>query len=114
MSATWDRFHGAVLLLVGAGPVKQRLASAFKTHLAGLDVEELPRELRTEFIALSTALTSGRAVGGMSVVDATVRKLSDAQAASYAMRLIVLYGLIAQAQPAAQRKPLRAVSSSQP
>ena len=45
MSATWDKFHGAALLLAGAGPVKQRLADAFRTHLVDLDVKDLPREL---------------------------------------------------------------------
>jgi len=115
MSAVWDRFHGAALLLAGAGPVKQRLASAFKTHLADLDAEDLPRELRGEFLALATSLTCVRAAGGrMGVVDATVRKMSDAQAASYARRLIELYGLLSQAQPAAQRgRALRAIGSSQ-
>jgi hypothetical protein len=114
MSAVWDRLHGAALLLAGAGPVKQRLASAFKTHLADLDAEDLPRELRGEFLALATSLTCVRAGGGVGVVDATVRKMSDAQAASYARRLIELYGLLSQAQPAAQRgRALRAIGSLQ-
>jgi hypothetical protein len=114
MTATWDRFHGAALLLAGAGPVKQRLADAFRTHLVDLDVKELPRELRAEFLSLSTSLTSGRAVGGSSVIDATVRKLSEMQAAAYAGRFIVLYGQLAQSRTQAQRAPaLRAINSSQ-
>jgi hypothetical protein len=114
MSATWDRFHGAALLLAGAGPVKQRLADAFRTHLVDLEIEELPRELRAEFLSVSASLTSGRAVGGMGVLDATVRKLSDAQAAAYAGRLIAMYGVVSQSQSHAQRAPtLRAINSSQ-
>jgi hypothetical protein len=114
MSATWDRFHGAALLLAGAGPVKQRLADAFRTHLVDLDVEALPRELRAEFRSLSASLTSGRAVGGSSVIDATVRKLSDAQAATYSGRFIVMYGQLAQLRAQSQRAPaLRAINSSQ-
>jgi hypothetical protein len=114
MSATWDRFHGAALLLAGAGPVKQRLADAFRTHLVELDVEELPRELRAEFRSLSALLTSGRAVGGSSVIDATVRKLSEVQAAAYSGRLIGMYGQLAQSKAHAQRAPaLRAINSSQ-
>ena len=115
MSATWDRFHGAALLLAGAGPVKQRLADAFRTHLVDLDVDALPRELRAEFRSLSASLTSGRAIGGSSVIDATVRKLSDAQAATYSGRFIVMYGQLAQSRAQAQRAPaLRAINSSQP
>ena len=115
MSATWDRFHGAALLLAGAGPVKQRLADAYRIHLADLDVEEMPRELRSEFLSLAESLTSGRAVGGLGVVDATVRKLSDTQAATYAARLVGLYGQLAHLQLHGQRAPaLRAISSSQP
>lgn len=114
MSATWDRFHGAAVLLAGAGPVKQRLANAFRTHLSDLDVEELPRELRADFLSLSASLTAGRAMGGLGIVEATVRKLSDAQAAAYAARLIAMYGQLAQSQAAAQRVPaLRAIGSSQ-
>ena len=114
MSATWDRFHGAALLLVGAGPVKQRLAEAFQKYLIDLDTDELPRELRADFLSLAESLSSGRAVGGMGVVDATVRKFSDAQAAGYAVRLITMYGSLAQAQSVAQRAPaLRAINSSQ-
>jgi len=114
MSVTWDKFHGAALLLAGAGPVKQRLADAFRTQLVDLDVKELPRELRAEFLSLSASLTSGRAVGGSSVIDATVRKLSDAQAAGYARRLITMYGVLSQSQAQAQRAPaLRAIKSSQ-
>lgn len=114
MSVTWDKLHGAALLLAGAGPVKQRLADAFRTHLVDLDVEELPRELRAEFLSLSASLTSGRAVGASSVIDATVRKLSDVQAAAYSGRFIVLYGLLAQSRAQAQRAPkLRAINSSQ-
>ena len=115
MSGTWDRFHRAALLLAGAGPVKQRLADAFRIHLLELDIEELPRELRAEFRSLLAGLTAGRAVGGLGVVDATVRKMSDSQAAAYAARLIVMYGTLAQSQPGAQRTPaLRAIRSSQP
>jgi hypothetical protein len=114
MSATWDRFHGAALLLAGAGPVKQRLAEAFRKYLVDLDIDELPRELRAEFLSLSASLTAGRAVGGLSVIDATVRKFSDAQAAAHAARLISMYGSLAQSQAQAQRAPaLRAINSSQ-
>jgi len=114
MSATWDKFHGAALLLAGAGPVKQRLADAFRTHQVDLDVKDLPRELRAEFLSLSASLTAGRAVGGSSVIDTTVRKLSEVQAAAFAGRFIVMYGQLAQSRAQAQRAPaLRAINSSQ-
>ena len=114
MTATWDRFHGAALLLAGAGPVKQRLAEAYGKYLVDVEIDELPRELRAEFLALSASLTAGRAVRGQNVVDATVRKFSDAQAAGYAARFITLYGSLARAQSHAQRAPsLRAINSSQ-
>lgn len=114
MSVTWDKFHGAALLLAGAGPVKLRLAEAFRTHLVDLEIEGLPRELRAEFMSVSASLTSRRAMGGLGVIDATVRKLSDAQAAGYARRLITMYGVLSQSQAQAQRAPaLRAINSSQ-
>jgi hypothetical protein len=84
------------------------------THLVDLEIEELPRELRAEFMSVSASLTSRRAMGGLGVIDATVRKLSDAQAAGYARRLITMYGVLSQSQAQAQRAPaLRAINSSQ-
>jgi 5'-deoxynucleotidase YfbR-like HD superfamily hydrolase len=114
MSATWDRFHGAAKLLAGAGPVKQRLADAYRKYLVDLEIDELPRELRAEFQSLAASLTARRAMGGQDAIDTTVRKFSDAQAASYAARLITIYGSLAQSQVPAQRGPaLRAINSSQ-
>ena len=110
MTTTWDLFHGAALALVGAGSVKQRLAHAYRRYLFDLDADSLPRELRTDFQWLSERLTSGRAVGGLGVVEATVRKMSDPEASRCAERIIEMFSVLTETQPhAARTHGLRAV-----
>jgi hypothetical protein len=111
MATTWDLFHQAALVLVGAGPIKQRLALAWRRHLHELDAESLPRELRGDFLALSDSLTSERAVGGLGVIEASVRKMSDSQACHCAERIVDLFGTLSESQAhSARPHGLRAVN----
>jgi hypothetical protein len=96
MTTTWDLFHGAALALVGAGTVKQRLAFAYRQFLFDLDPESLPRELRNDYQWLSEKLTSGRAVGGLGVVEATVRKMSDPDATRCAERIVEMFSVLTE------------------
>jgi hypothetical protein len=100
MATTWDLFHQAALVLVGAGPIKQRLALAWRRHLHELD-----------FLALSDSLTSERAVGGLGVIEASVRKMSDSQACRCAERIVDLFGTLSESQAhSARPHGLRAVN----
>lgn len=112
MPSIQDRFSAAALSLMRPASIKQRLLDAYLWQLAGIDVEELPRDVRAEFVALVERLHSGRAIGTMNAVEATVRKMSDREAFEYAQ---VIFGMcLAVHQPAlAQRGPmLRAVGAS--
>jgi hypothetical protein len=114
MRTPWEHLHAASLLLVGPGGVKQRLAAAYRTHLADLHPESLPRELRAELASIAQALTHERPVGGLGAIEASVRKMSDAEAASLAARVIGLFGEVSQLQSGALRAtPLRVVASGQ-
>lgn len=75
-----DRLAAAVAALCGHAPLKDRLALAWSSHLESLDPLLLPEEVRSEFILLGALLHSVRALPGDTVVRASVRKLSPAEA----------------------------------
>ena len=77
-------------------------------HLANLDTEEIPKEIREEFCSLSSCMSSVRPLRGETAVEATVRKMSDTEAGGVALRIVNMLGIIARNQTAARPK-LRAV-----
>lgn len=89
--------------LVKGIPQKQRLVTAFSNYLAEIDANELPCGVRAEFIALCAELESVQPLAGESAVQATVRKLSAADADRCAGRIVAvaaaLFGEHADAEP---------------
>ncbi len=108
MSSAWEHFFAATSMLATSGPIKHRLATAYRTHLATLDADEVPKEIRDEFCSLSNCMSSVPPLRGESAVQATVRKMSDTEADGVAMRIVNMLGIIARNQSAARPK-LRAV-----
>lgn len=108
MSSAWEHFFAAAAILASAGPIKHRLAEAYRTQLADLDEEELPKEIREEFNSLTSCLCCVRPMRGETAVQATVRKMSDQEAGGVAIRIINMLGVVAR-QQTAQRPKLRAV-----
>jgi len=92
MSSTWEQLEGAALSLVRAGSIKDRLADAFRNHLAQVDAEELPDTLRGQFRDCHDALTRERPLPGEEAVRATVRKMSNQEADEVAANVVRLYG----------------------
>jgi hypothetical protein len=110
---TWENFLNAAQLLSSSGPIKQRLCLAYSTHLAGLNVEELPRECREEFVSLGVRLSSVPPLRGETALQASIRKMSDFEAAAHALRIINLLGGIVRLQMQPRQPVLRAVNSSE-
>jgi hypothetical protein len=108
MSSAWEHFLAAAAILASAGPIKHRLAEAYRTQLADLEQDELPKEIREEFKSLCLCLSCVHPMRGETAVQATVRKMSDQEAGSLAMRIINMLGAIARQQNV-QRPKLRAV-----
>ena len=108
MSTAWEHFFAATSMLASNGPIKHRLAEAYRTHLANIDAEEIPKEIREEFCSLSTCMSSVSPLRGENAVQATVRKMSDNEAGGVAMRIVNMLGIIARNQSVARPK-LRAV-----
>ncbi len=96
MSTTWEQLEGAALSLARSGAIKDRLADAYRNHLAQVNVEELPEALRAPFRACHEALTRERPLQGEDAVRATVRKLSSGEADELACSVVRLYGALAR------------------
>jgi hypothetical protein len=86
-----QRFAEAVQALIGDGPVKQRLATAYSSHLADLTEAELPPALRREFGELQAAMNRVAPVGNETRVRASVQKMSPNDAAGHAATIVKLY-----------------------
>jgi len=94
MTTTWEKLEGAALALVRSGPIKDRLAAAYRNHLAFVSVEDLPEALREDFRACHDALTRERPLRGEDAVRATVRKMSSTEADQLACLVVRLFAAI--------------------
>ena len=92
MSQLAQHFEGAVMALVGDGPIKPRLLEAFELNLKPLDATDLPEDLRPDFEALASALTRVRPAGQETPTAASIRKLSPKEADGFALTIVQLYG----------------------
>lgn len=91
MAALWNAVDGAVRVLVGAGPVKQRLIDAWRQHLGSLQDKDVPDALRARLMTLRAAMDAAHPTGGMSAAEVSVRKMSDKDAAGHAVRVLEMY-----------------------
>ena len=91
MSTTWEQLEGAALSLARSGSIKDRLADAYRNHLALVNPDELPEPLRAEFCACQEALTRERPLRGEDAVRATVRKMSNQEADELACSVVRLF-----------------------
>jgi hypothetical protein len=95
MSTTWEQLQGAVLTLARSGTIKDRLADAYRNHLAQLNADDLPEVLRAEFRACHDTLTRERPLRGEDAVRATVRKMSNEQADEAACGVVRMFTALA-------------------
>ena len=110
MSSAWEHFFAATAILASSGPIKQRLVDAYKTHLSGIDQDELPKEIREEFSSVTSCMSCVRPLRGETAEQATVRKMSDMEAGRVATRIVNMLGVIARVQMFQRSPKLRAVN----
>ncbi len=95
MRTTWEKFQGATLSLARSGPIKERLADAFRNHLAFVAEDELPRELREQFRAVHATMTRERPlVRGEDAIRATIRKMSTDEADRVACTVVRMFSAL--------------------
>jgi hypothetical protein len=102
MNTTWEQLEGAALSLARSGPIKDRLAEAYRNHLALVNAEELPEALRQEFHACHDALTREQPLRGEDAVRATVRKMSSHEADELACSVVRLFAAMVREVACAQ------------
>lgn len=116
MSGTLQRLQHATLRLTQDGSIKERLADAFVSHLAGIDPLSLPEEARAEFRELDAAMHRESPLPRENPIQASVRKMSIPDARRYAAVVVRIFAAVACTQFAAapvHRAP-RAASKAAP
>jgi hypothetical protein len=111
MAAHWDEFHAALQVLVGTGPVKQRLVDAYRRHLVSIHGQDLPDAVRDRFATLHAAMHEAPAAGGMTAPEASVRKMSEKDAAGYAAAILEMFAVLSALDEADTAPRLRIVAS---
>ena len=95
MSTAWEKFQSATLSLARSGSIKDRLADAYRNHLADVLEEELPREIRDDFREVSCSLHRERPMlRGEDAVRATIRKMSNEEADRIACSVVRMFAAI--------------------
>ena len=104
--STWEKLQGATMSLARSGSIKDRLAEAYRAYLAELSEEELPRELREEFRAVTEALTHERPMmRGEDAVRATLRKMSNDEADRIACSVVRMFAGVPRVSVASRHAP---------
>jgi hypothetical protein len=91
MSRVYDRLESATLLLTRSGAIKERLNAAWRQHLAHIEPEEFPRELRLQFLELLATMQRERPLRGEDAVRATIRKMSNEDAERHASHIVRMF-----------------------
>ena len=91
-----DRFHAALLVLVGHGHIKQRLIKAYEDYLVEIHEDELPIPMRQPFADLRHDMHRVSPLNGEGPICASVRKMSLTEASECAGRIVALFGELAR------------------
>jgi hypothetical protein len=103
MVNAWDCFHSATLELVRSTPIKQRLISAYRRHLASLPEDQLPSEARESFDQVLRCLGGVQPLPGEDAVAASVRKMSNQDADECAALIVEIFGVMCRVHVAPNR-----------
>jgi hypothetical protein len=102
-----DLLQQATVTLSQGGALKERLAEAYAEHLIQIDSEDLPEHLRTEFDALCSAMRRERPQPRESAIRASVRKMSNEEAARHAAVVVKVFAGVARAGTAVASRRVR-------
>jgi hypothetical protein len=103
MTSVWECFHFATLELVRSAPIKQRLISAYRRHLASFPEDQLPGEVREYFGQVMRYLRCVKPLPGEDAVAASVRKMSNQEADECAALIVEIFGLMCRMNVAPSR-----------
>jgi len=98
MTTPWESFRCATLELVRSTPIKQRLVSAYRRHLAAIPEELIPGDLRESYCQMVRSLCGVQPLRGEDAVAASVRKMSNQEADDCAALIVEMFGRMSRAQ----------------
>jgi hypothetical protein len=104
MVSAWENLHFATLELVRCTPIKQRLIAAFRRHLALVQEDQLPSEVRGSFTQLMRSFSGVQPLRGEDAVLASVRKMSNQEADDCAALIVEIFGLMCRADTGSVRQ----------
>jgi hypothetical protein len=110
MSRVYDRLESATLLLARGGGIKERLDGAWRHYLSNIETDDVPRELRLQFLELSTSIQRERPMRGEDAVRATIRKMSNEEAERHAASIVRMFCRLTRQQEL--ELPMPAASSA--
>jgi len=91
MSRVYDRLESATLHFARSGAIKERLEGAWRHCLANLEAEDVPHELRLQFLELAAQMQRERPLRGEDALRATVRKMSNEEAEKHASIIVRMF-----------------------
>ena len=91
MSRVYDRLESATLLLARSGAIKERLEGAWRQCLANIEADDVPHELRLQFLELASQMQRERPLRGEDAVRATIRKMSNEEAERHASVIVRMF-----------------------
>src|SRR6476646_8157663 len=91
MTRVYDRLETATLYFARSGAIKERLESAWRQCLANIEVDDVPHELRLQFLELSSQLQRERPLRGEDALRATIRTMSCAAAERHASQIVRMF-----------------------
>jgi hypothetical protein len=103
MIQAWECLHSATLELVRSTPIKQRLISAYRRHLAQFPEGQLPGEVRESFGQVMRWLQGVQPLPGEDAVAASVRKMSNQEADDCAALIVEIFGSMCRINVAPSR-----------
>jgi hypothetical protein len=98
MNLLTQRFFAAARICGGDSTIKQRLADAWMLHLDDISPGDLPPSERQKFVTLREGMYERTPLPKESAPQASIRKMSVQQAASYTDLIITIYGQLVRAQ----------------
>jgi hypothetical protein len=105
MNTTLDLFEAATVALTRAAPIKDRIADAYRHYLVYVHEEDLPADVCEEFRALTDTLTRvDPELRGDDALRATVRKMSNNDAAIAASAVVRMFGAVSRASAGAHHE----------
>lgn len=91
MTRVYDRLESATLHFARSGAIKERLEGAWRKWLANVEADDVPREMRLQFLDLSAQLQRERPLRGEDALKATIRKMSNDEAEQHATVIVRMF-----------------------